>query len=165
MQSATRASLSVLQSPFSRSYLMTVTTTMPAPPVPTTTTAQSSGEFDYSLSEGDVRTLRRALAVLKAARAEAKSQDGQVAADASRRVAHVLCYIAGYLDGKSAVTGLNPGFQSIFQSSLVAVTDPESLLDEFEKSLEDALEPGATRILNIIIGGGLILIGIALKQV
>jgi hypothetical protein len=117
------------------------------------------------LTESDVRTLRRALNGIKAARRAAKGDDRGQAAKASALLADLLCYVAGYLDARSAGISLNAGFQSVFQSSLVTMADPEAQLDEFEKSLEAALQPGGTRYWNIVAGAALIAIGIALKQV
>jgi hypothetical protein len=116
------------------------------------------------MTESDAQTLRRALNVIRTARSEAKSSDSQVARKATNRLGDVLCYVAGFLDAKGVGAGLNPGFQGVFQSSLVAVADPEQQLDELERSLAAALQPSETRFLNILIGGALILIGIGLKQ-
>jgi hypothetical protein len=143
----------------------TGTTTSPNPSVVLPLQPESRAPVGIDLSASDRSTLRRAIGVLKAARADAKSTDTRVAREASQRLANILCYIAGFLDGKAVGTaGLNSGFQSILQSSLVVVTDPEAQLDELIKNLEAALEPGATRFWNIVAGLGLIALGIALKQ-
>ncbi len=129
-----------------------------SPNTPTTSPIQPPSAANVTLSESDVSTLRRVLRVIKVARAEAKSQDQQVAREASLRLAQVLFYLAGFLDAKHVITGLDPGFQSVFQSSLEATIDPEKQLDNLQKSLADALEAGSTRLIPLIIIG----IGLAL---
>lgn len=117
--------------------------------------------WEAGLSDSDVRTLQRALAVLKSARAEVAGPDPAAATKAKQRLSDVLCYLGGYLDARTTSAQLNPGFASIFQSSLVKPTDLDAQLDQFEKELEQALDPD-TRFI-IAIGIGLICLGVALK--
>lgn len=131
---------------------MSVTT--PGPSIPT----------HLDLTEGDARTLRAGLAVFKASREKARSKDPVVAEEGAQKLLNIVCYLAGYLDAKSSGGGLNPGFQGIFQSSVIKYGgDSEAGLDEFQKSLDEALDAGTTR--GLLLAGGLLLIGITLKAI
>lgn len=87
------------------------------------------------LTESDRRTLRGALGLLKTARVDAKSADLKVALPAKRRLASLVCYLAGFFDGKRIV-GVNPGFIQLAQSQLAPV-DLDSQLDGLQKILEE----------------------------
>jgi len=115
-----------------------------------------------NLSSSDQATLRRALGILKASRADAKSTDRNVSALATPRMISVLSYLLGFLDGKHlAGPGLNAGFQSV-APSLIGDNDLDAQLDQLEQNLEGLLAPG-TRFWNLLIGGGMVAAGIALR--
>jgi hypothetical protein len=142
---------------------MSTDTTLTSPTPTIVLPIQPINPGSSDMSESDRRTLRRALGVIKAARADAKSKDPKVAGPAARRLVNVLCYVAGFLDGKGQGTALYSGFLSIYQLYPVVGTDLEAQLDEFQKSLEEVLQPGSTRSTKLT-GALLIALGILLKQ-
>lgn len=118
----------------------------------------------FEISEGNRKTLKRVLNVIKASRAKMKNIDPRVAGPARARLIIALNYIAGFLDGKGAgKAALHPGFVSAFESQLSPL-DPEAQLDNLEKSLENLIGP-TREILMAIIGVELIAIGVALRVI
>lgn len=113
------------------------------------------------LSDIDRRTLRKALAVVKAMRAEAAGPDQARAAWAKDRLTELLCYLSGYLDATYSAVAPNPGFQSIVQSSPVPAGATDDALDDLEKSIQAAVHADETR--GPILGGIILGIGVALK--
>jgi hypothetical protein len=114
-----------------------------------------------SFTESDRRTLKRALGVLKAARVDANSKDPKVAKAATRRLMLLLCYVAGFFDGKK-VTGINPGLASVAGSQMFG-SDFDAQLDALQKQLEDMSVVTRTGLLAPY-GAALMAIGIGMRM-
>jgi hypothetical protein len=116
-----------------------------------------------ALSDLDLRTLRRVLTMIRAARADARSTDKAVATAGERRLWLVLHYAIGFLDGKGlSGGGPSPGFANLFQAELGS-QDPQAALDDVEKALDSVL--GDTRLTVKQVGLLLIGAGVALKGI
>jgi hypothetical protein len=115
------------------------------------------------LTGDDLITLRRAVDVVKAARADTHSFDAKVADAAKVRLGIALCYVVGFLDGAGAFTPVNPGFENVFLSKLPA-GDPDAELDDFLKQLDSMIsQSDDTRIAPLAILGGILAIGALCK--
>jgi hypothetical protein len=110
---------------------------------------------DASLSEQDRRTLKHALGLLKAARADLKSKEATAAEKARQQLILVVTYLSGFFDGKH-IPAFNPGFASVAEP-LAGDTDFDSQMAELEKSLEEVLV--STRFAGMIVVGGLLIGG------
>ena len=125
-----------------------------------------AGGASLTLSAREARALRRVLRPIKAARADSKSKDSDVARQALERQVILGAYVAGFFDGKGLNTvSLNPGFNSIYQSQVFAMVDPDAQLDEAIKNLEQLVSFAPTRIVPALIRWGiaLIVVGVAAK--
>lgn len=116
------------------------------------------------LSDGDRRTLRRSLIVIRGARADLNSSDPKAAAAAKSRLGLALHYVVGFLDG----TGLggaapDPGFVGMFAPDL-AQGDLSVVLDNIDKALGEMVDPSRTGML-IPIGIIVAATGVALKTI
>lgn len=133
-------------------------------------------QIDTTLTPSNVETLRGALQVLKAARADAGSTDPKVAAAAKRRLASLVSYLAGFADSRGWLMAgpVSPGLESIFGAYARPTVD--DALDELQSSLESTLAGIDTRSpltkaigstlsalgdVAIAVGAGLIVAGVA----
>jgi hypothetical protein len=111
------------------------------------------------LSDSEMQTLKRTLALIKAARSDATSNQPNVANAAKRRLIIAFGYLLGFFDGKGMIPAMNPGYTNVFGSQ--GQPDLASALDQIQQTLEDALDP--TRIAPLVIGA--VLLGAALYAV
>lgn len=103
------------------------------------TTSTQAPATSAGLTDKELRTLKRALALFKASRADAKSKDPKIAAAAGHNMLSAFGYIVGFADGKRLFPAVNPGFGGVFQAA--APGDPDAILDAFQKNVEDLLSP------------------------
>jgi hypothetical protein len=122
---------------------------------------QTRGISGGGFTESDRRTLKRTLELLKAARADVSSKDPKVAKAANRRLMIVLCYVAGFFDGKNVV-GINPGLASVAGAQLFG-SDINAQLDHLQKQLEDMSVATRTGLLAPY-GAALMAIGIGMRM-
>lgn len=118
----------------------------PPTPAPSPTVAPSGGALD----DLDRRTLKRALGLIRSARAGARSHDSRTSKAAYRRLVVAYGYLVGYLDGKGMLSTTLPGYASVFQTS--KTMDLTDALDDLERQIEAALDP--TRVIWAVLLAG-----------
>ena len=155
---------------------------MPAPLSPddfgnTSQPSTIATQTDMTLTPSNVETLRGALTILKAARADAGSGDPKVAAAAKTRLAGLVAYLTGFADSRGwlVVEPVSSGLESLFGA--YAAPSLDETLDDLQSSLESMLAGIDSRSLlkkvlgtlisalgdvAIAVGGGLIATGIAI---